>query len=194
LLTSSGIKEDVGFGNFAYLVALMSFLALIAVYEQDGSRFKTIRAWLYILVAMGYQILTAARTGSVLLLMSLLVIMTLKAKMFHFRNIALGLVVFVTLFTVPALFLGKGGSTERPLTSNIKSIATSMRDYTLPSLVAFDSVVREDHGIGMSNLTTRAFRAIANGFGVIMNLNRLFWNTCRHRFRPTSTPSTTTIT
>jgi len=165
LLTSSGIKEDVGFGNFAYLVSLMSFLALIAVYEQDGSKFKTIRAWLYILLAMGYQILTAARTGSVLLLVSLLIIMTVKAKTFHFRNIALGLVVFVTLFTVPALYLGKGGSTGLSLTNNIESIATSMRDYTLPSLVAFDSVVSEDHGIGKSNSTLRSLFAIANSLG-----------------------------
>jgi len=161
--------ERVGLGIFAYLVAMMTFLTLIAVYEADSTPFKRYRACLYATIALGYQMITAARTGAVLLLISLTIISIIKAGKIKWKFATIGVFVFLLVFSIPAVLLNKGGGLELTVGENISSIAVSLRDYTLPSLVAFDrTITSPNQPSGM--ISFRSIFSIANAFGARINL------------------------
>jgi len=163
------VGERVGLGIFAYIVAMMTILTLIAVYESDSSPFKRARASLYIMVTLAFQLLTAARGGAALLVISLFIIVVIKTGKVRLRNIAFGILAFLIVFSIPAVILNKGGSLEASVAENISSLSVSFRDYTLPSLVAFDRTL----AVGESTGSLRSFRSIfsiANAFGAKINL------------------------
>lgn len=161
--------ERVGLGVFAYVIAMMTFLTLIAVYEADASPFKRTRASLYVILTLVYQLLTAARTGAAVLVISLFIIVVIKTGKIGLRNAAIGILAFLVVFSIPAVLLNKGGSLELSVAENISSLAVSIRDYTLPSLVAFDQSLAAGNPDG----TLRSFRSvfsIANAFGAKIDL------------------------
>jgi len=161
--------ERVGLGIFAYIVAIMTFLTLVAVYESDTSPFKRYRAASYVMLTLVYQLVSAARTGAALLVISLFIIVVIKTGTLKLKHFALGGLVFLLVFSIPAVILNKGGSLELSVSENISSLAISLRDYALPSLVAFDQSLTA----GEPARSLRSFRSIfsiANAFGAKIDL------------------------
>jgi oligosaccharide repeat unit polymerase len=164
LQTSTGFRED-RFGIYSYIISIVRLLALTSFYEMDTTQSKKRRAYLYIAIALIYQLLTAARTGAILTLISLFIIAAFKTRKINIKAIVSGVAIFLLLFSIPAVLLNKGGSLEQGFVDNLASLMQSMRDYTLPSLVAFDKEVREQQGIGTSFTSFRSIFVIANLFG-----------------------------
>jgi len=163
-MTVFGTGKEASFGVFAYIVALVTFLALIAYYECDDTAAKQIRASLYILVAIAYQLMSASRTGAVLAVISLAIISVIKNGRIRLRTVVVGVVVFLLVFSIPAVLLKKGGSLEQTVAENFYSIAESVRNYTLPSLVAFDQTLTTAEPASKP-LSFRFFYALAQSLG-----------------------------
>jgi oligosaccharide repeat unit polymerase len=164
LLTVLGTGKEASFGVFAYLIAIVTFLALVAFYECDDTFANRARAALYILIALVYQIMSASRTGAVLAVISLVIIAIIKSGRIRLRTAVAGVVVFLLVFSIPAVLLNKGGSLEQTVAENFYGIAESVRNYTLPSLVAFDQTLVAAEPSGKL-LSFRFFYALAHALG-----------------------------
>ena len=169
VLTSTGEKEKIGFGVYAYIVAITSFLTMVAFVENDNTFEKKVRAYLFLFIALTYHTLSGARTGSVSLLLAVYFINIFKFYKNLIKTTISSIVVFLIIFTIPAVLLKKGGSVEDSIIVNIGTILESIRNYSLPSLVAFDVNLQINSPVS-ANHTFRSLLAIANSIGADFEL------------------------
>ncbi len=175
-----GLRYQIGYGYgeglgvFAYLITLARFLALVAFYENDGSLAGRFRAYSLMILALTYDILSAARYGAILLVFGLIGVDWIRSGRIKVKPLLAGTVALLLIFFTVAILLEKGWSLDKPILENVKSVLKVFRLYVLGGLVAFDSAVRDPSSfseIGRIS-TLRFFFAIANAFGAKIDLPR----------------------
>jgi oligosaccharide repeat unit polymerase len=165
--TSSGLAGEPGFGVYEYLMGLASFLALVAVHHDDGSRRSRARTALVIAIALTYHFLTAARLGAMTMLFGIVAVSRMRSEKVNWRLWCASGLLLLLVFAIPAVLLQKGGDLSKSLGENAIGILRSVQLYTVGGLVCFNQVV-DDLSVFPEWLSFRFFFALARavGFGV----------------------------
>ncbi|HHV61378.1 MAG TPA: oligosaccharide repeat unit polymerase [Firmicutes bacterium] len=168
------IAYGEGLGVFGYLIALARFLALIAFYENDGSRTGRTLTFAIIVLAFIYDLLTVARVGLYALIFGLIGISWMRSRRVTLKPLLAGIAAFLPAFAGAAVVLGKGGNVNATVTENLAGVLRSLQVYALGGLVAFDKVVRDPWSFQGPRITTlRFFFAVANALGAHFDLPRV---------------------
>lgn len=171
--TSSGSDSESGFGIFSYLTAFSMLLAIISAYRDDRSRVTRIQTAAFICLAIVYNVLTISRLGAILTIFALIGIFSLRKRRLDLRVVAIFALIFILVFSVPAILLNKGGSIENDRSDNAAGVLRSLQTYSLASLVAFDSFVEDPESVSGDWLTLRFFSAIGSAAGLDVEVPRL---------------------
>jgi oligosaccharide repeat unit polymerase len=163
--TSSDPSTSNPLGSFKYLLGAASFMAMVAVYQNDGSRRARIRTALILAIALLYQFMTAARLGAMMTLFGVLAVSRLRSGRIHWKSWCVGAVLLAVVFTVPAVLLNKGGDPLKSVEENVSGVLESLRHYTVSGLVAFNDVV-DDPNVLPHWLSFRFFFALGHSFGM----------------------------
>ena len=163
--TSSDMPGDNPLGPFKYLVGAASFMAMVAVYQSDGSRRARIRTALILAITLLYHLLTAARVGAMTTLFGVLAVSRIRSGRIHWKSWCVGAVLLAIVFTVPAVLLNKGGDPLKGLGENTSGVLVSLRHYTVSGLVAFNDVV-DDPSVLPRWWSFRFFFALGHSLGL----------------------------
>ncbi len=163
--TSSDVPGDSPLGSFNYLLGVASFMAMVAVYQNDGSRKARIRTGLILAITLLYHLLTAARLGAMTTLFGVLVVSRIRSGRIHWKSWCVGAVLLAIVFTVPAVLLNKGGDPLKSLGENASGVLESLRHYTVSGLVAFNDVV-DDASVLPPWLSFRFFLKLGHTIGM----------------------------
>jgi oligosaccharide repeat unit polymerase len=170
--TSTGLKENEGVGIFAYIVALANFAALAAFSETFRSSYSKLKAWLFLVLAFSLNLNSAGRFGAFLLLFSLTCVYILR-KGIKLKMVFTTVFIFVLVFSVPAVLLGKGGNLESSLSENVTSMVESLQIYTLSGLIAFDQTILNPGETASNNRSFRFFFSLLNSVGFDIELESI---------------------
>lgn len=168
--TSSGDESEAGFGIYAYLAAFSTFISLAAYYENDGTRYQRLRAYALILVSLTYHVLTASRLAAMITVFGVIGVTLVRHGGIRVRSLIIGLLIFVLIFTVPAVLLGKGGSRDNNISENASSLTESLKIYSLGGLVAMNDVVIHPENVESNWRSLRFFTTVANSMGANYDL------------------------
>jgi oligosaccharide repeat unit polymerase len=135
---------------------------LIAYHEYGRSLRSRFLPLALTATTLTYQVLTASRTGALILLFGLCGISWMKARQVKVRTTLLAALVAVLLFAGTAVALDKGGSRDATFQENVVGVTTTARLYLLGGVVAFDNYARGAAPAPDDNLTLRAFVLISN--------------------------------
>ncbi|RYG02236.1 MAG: oligosaccharide repeat unit polymerase, partial [Chitinophagaceae bacterium] len=139
--TSSGSADEAGLGVFSYFGAFANFSALIACNESLNKRYRARNAIVLIVLVFVYGIISTARTGVLTLLLGIISIFFVN-KEASFARLLTGIIVFLLMFVLPAVFLEKGGSLDSSLVENMISLLQNLQIYALAGIVAFSEVTK----------------------------------------------------
>ncbi|HXN46284.1 MAG TPA: O-antigen polymerase [Bryobacteraceae bacterium] len=167
--TSSDVPDENPLGSFKYVLGVASFMAMVAVYQNDGSRKARIRTALILAITLLYHLLTAARLGALSTLIGVLVVSRIRSGRIHWKSWCVGAVLLAVVFAVPAVLLNKGGDPLKSLDENVSGVLESLRHYTVSGLVAFNDVV-DDPNVLPRWLSFRFFFAVGHNFGLDVNV------------------------
>lgn len=134
--TSSGFRGN-GLGVFSYVIMLGNLASLAAVVQLTKSSYSKRKTYILLFVTFLYGIASAARTGTIMLLFSLVLILALRRKL-RVKTASLLAITLLVLFVLPAFFLGKGINKKDTILENVVSMRESMQIYFLAGPVAFD--------------------------------------------------------
>ena len=163
--TSSGLPDDNALGSFKYLLGAASFMAMVAVYQNDGSRRARIRTAVIVAITLLYHLLTAGRLGAMTTLFGVLVVSRMRSGRIHWKSWCIGALLLAIVFTAPAVLLNKGGDPSKGLGENVSGVLGSLRHYTVSGLVAFNDVV-DDASVLPRWLSFRFFFALGHNVGL----------------------------
>lgn len=163
--TSSGLPEDSSLGSFKYLLGAASFMAMVAVYQNDGSRRARIRMAVIVAITLLYHLLTAGRLGAMTTLFGVLAVSRMRSGRINWKAWCVGAVLLAIVFTAPAVLLNKGGDPAKSLGENVSGVLESLRHYTVSALVAFNHVV-DDASVFPSWFSFRFFFALGHNLGL----------------------------
>lgn len=167
--TSTGLKEDEGFGIFGYIGAIANFSALAAFSETFRLSYSKRKAWCLLIIAFLFNLASGGRVGAYVLLFSLALVYMLK-KGIKLKMVFITVFTFILAFSVPAALLGKGASLESSLSENVTTAIESLHIYTLAGLVAFDQAILNPGEIASNNRTFMFFFALFKAVGFDINL------------------------
>ncbi|MHB1389944.1 MAG: O-antigen polymerase [Thermoleophilia bacterium] len=165
LQTSSGEEGNAGFGIFGYLAAFSTFISLAAYYVNDGTLYQRFRAYALITVSLTYHVLTASRLGAMITIFGIVGVTLVHYGRIRIKSLIIGIIIFVLIFSVPAIILKKGGSTENDFSDNVVSLTESFKVYVLGGSVAMNDVVIDPASIDSNWRSLRFFTTIANRLG-----------------------------
>jgi oligosaccharide repeat unit polymerase len=147
------------------ILPFLTIMALIAVREYADNGKRVGRACFLVLLACGYQLLNGARSEVLLLLVSSVVILWLKRGSPPTRPLAFLGVLFLLVFFVGQISMGKyGADAGASLEDNIPRVAESFGTYWLGGIIAFDQNRQNPelrYGWALGKFASR----IANRFG-----------------------------
>jgi oligosaccharide repeat unit polymerase len=162
--SSIGTKEEAGFGVFGYIVGFANFAALAALSENLRHSYSKRKTYLLIILVFLYGLISTARVGTLTLLLALSCVLILHRK-FNLKTVIMTAVVFVSLFSVPAVVLEKGGSKEYSFSENVTSLRENLQIYALGGLVAFDQSVTNPGRILSNDRTFMFFISLFKALG-----------------------------
>ncbi|MGD0013468.1 MAG: O-antigen polymerase [Bryobacteraceae bacterium] len=163
--TSSGLPDDNSLGSFKYLLGAASFMAMVAVYQNDGSRRARIRTAVIVAITLLYHLLTAGRLGAMITLFGVLAVSRMRLGRINWKSWCVVAVLFAIVFTAPAVLLNKGGDASKSLGDNVSGVLGSLRHYTVSGLVAFNHVV-DDPSVLPPWFSFRFFFALGHSLGL----------------------------
>lgn len=144
--TSTGLKDELGFGIFSYFGAFLTFSGLAAFSETINSSYSKRKGIALVLLVFAYHMASAARTGAVVFLFSLACVSFLSSGL-KLKSSLISVVVFILVFIIPAVILGKGGSTDYGIYENFISLKENFQIYALGGPVAFSQSILSSSGI-----------------------------------------------
>jgi oligosaccharide repeat unit polymerase len=162
--TTSGNVGEYGLGAYEYLLVFASFLSLLAVFHNDGSRKGLARAIAIITVTLVYTFLTASRLAAMTTIFAIIALSWLRSSKPGWRLLFVCAILFAIVFAAPAILLEKGGGLGLTFTENASGVVESLQVYTVGGLVAFDQVI-DDVSLFPEWLSFRFFWAVANAAG-----------------------------
>lgn len=163
--TTSGNVGEYGLGAYEYLLVFASFLSLLAVFHNDGSRKGLARAITIITVTLVYTFLTASRLAAMTTIFAIIALSWLRSSKPGWRLLFVCAILFAIVFAAPAILLEKGGGLGLTFTENASGVVESLQVYTVGGLVAFDQVI-DDVSLFPEWLSFRFFSAVANAAGL----------------------------
>jgi len=170
--TSRSAAEE-GFGIYSYVLSFSIIMAIVAIYQNRRDFLGRIQTGYFVFLSLIYNVLTISRLGAILLIFSAIGIVSIRKGRISLRSIIIFAVIFVLIFSVPAILLNKGGSVENTTTENLSGIIKSLRTYSLASLVAFDQFVQAPDEVEGDWLSLRFFSAIGRAMGFDVNVPSL---------------------
>lgn len=162
--TSTGLKDEIGFGIFAYIGAYANFVTLAAFSEMMKSYYSKQKTMFLIIFVFAYNIISAARSGVMVLLLSMVCVYILH-RGFKLKSAFIAVVVFVLLFSIPAVMLEKGTSKESSFSENVTSFRESLQIYALSGLVAFDQAISHPGQVSSNNRSFMFFLNVLKAVG-----------------------------
>ena len=148
----------------ALIVQIISILAMIAVYEEDG-RWSRRTIW-FAGVATFYELISGARSELTLLLVALLAISYFKKRRLPIRALAAVLSLFLTVFAVFQIQMEKmGAKADAPLSYNLPVVVENLEAYSIGSLVAFDRIAGHPGLVSNAGTLDKFFLRLADRFG-----------------------------
>ncbi|MHB1055056.1 MAG: O-antigen polymerase [Thermoleophilia bacterium] len=168
--TSSGEQGSAGFGIFGYLAAFSTFISLAAYYVNNGTHYQRFRAYTLIVVSLTYHVLTASRLGAIITIFGIVGVTVIRYGRIRLKSLIIAIIVFILIFSVPAVVLKKGGSQENDISENAVSLTESFKVYVLGGLVAMNEVVIDPESIDSSWRSLTFFTTIANRMGSNLHL------------------------
>jgi len=160
LLYSTDLAEIKGavvnLAIFSLAVAIVSFLEM----ENHRKRF-----FICLSLAVLINLITGARMGTIVLILSLLAIDWLKTQRLRWKLVALLAIFSVFAFSLIALTLKKGADNDASLGENARSIARQIVAYTSGGIVAFDRTVQHRINTVHNQKITRSFIPVLNKLG-----------------------------
>jgi oligosaccharide repeat unit polymerase len=132
---------DVTLGGFARIIAVATFLCFIATAELDETFASKRRAAILISLTVGMHTLTMARLGAYITIFGCAGIFLVKSQRIPVRALIVTGISLISVFALPAILLGKGGSTEAGLGENASGVMQSVEQYSLGGSVAFDEAI-----------------------------------------------------
>jgi len=154
-------------GWLAYFIAFVRFLAVFSYIESKNVKSRKIRAYILIVLSLMYDLLSMGRTGAFSLILVLLGVKVVLDKKINFKSILIFAIISFIVFAIPAVLLGKGGSTENSLSENLRGVLNSIMVYLLGGVVAFDNVAKNPElYTGTRIITFRFFIALLNRIGL----------------------------
>jgi oligosaccharide repeat unit polymerase len=137
------LGNSAGLGPFRYVLAALIVITLIVTTETCRMHLSKWRLFLWILLAMAYNIPTGSRLSSLVVLFGVLAIFAFaKNSIPLLPAISIGMAV-VIVFAVVAIAMGKGGSlTQSPL-ENASGVVRSLQVYVFGGIVACDQSLQK---------------------------------------------------
>ena len=160
--TSTGVS---GLGWYANFVGIASFLSLMSVYHDDGTRKARLRSMAVVGVTLAYHLVTGARFGALLTLFGLLAVSWLRRRRINWKLWSASILLFAVIFGLPAILLQKGGSVHQTLFENASGVLRSLQIYTLGGLVALDQTI-DDPSLFTPRTSLRFFFALGRSLGL----------------------------
>lgn len=161
------VYGDVRLGLWSYMVGFVRFGAAISFLEYRIKNTGKIRAIIFIVISLAYDLFSMARTGAFFLLFMIFGQEIIMRKRINFRSILLIFIIIFLIFSIPGVLLEKVGSPLFSPYENLRSIFNSIMVYSLGGLVAFDNVVNNsDFYSGPRIVTFRFFIALLNRLGL----------------------------
>ena len=148
------------------LAPLSIIAALLVYYEDDGTLSRRIRTWLAIAVSMVCNLMTASRSGAILLLLCIVTMSWLRARRVNWKMMAIAATLFLVFFSTIEILVQKGDNKkDASIADNIDAIATDLAVYGLGAVVTFDRIHQDPNAIPPVWNINRVFLQAANKFG-----------------------------
>ncbi len=159
-------EEQGRFHVLDNLVYLAAIAAMVACWEEDGSRKGRIRMYAAVVLALTYQVATAGRGGAVALLITLFAIRWLKRGKPSWTAIVVSTALVLVLFFSLAWFLRKGDIVAKDtVMDNAGALYDGFLLYAVGPIVAFDQATQHPGTVAPTQSLSRPFLEIANKFG-----------------------------
>jgi oligosaccharide repeat unit polymerase len=156
--------EGKDYGLLAYLVpASVMATAICIFFSRYINGFLTGAS---ITVAITYGVLWTGRTFLFLVVLLILGTLALQRRISARRASLAFLSMGLLFFVVMGLALGKGGSFYDDFLDNALTMTSSLLEYYLAPLAAFDQFLRSDQNLSWGSNTFRTFFAILAAFRV----------------------------
>jgi len=162
----TSVAQGGDFGVFAYLSTFATFLALVAMYKDDGSRRRRARTVALVAVALVYHVLSTSRSGALFLLFALIAVAWMRSGKVRLRPALVGAAAILIMFSSVAIVLDKAGSPGAGPVEDMPSMSEHIRFYVLGGLAGFDGVVQGTTAVDADLRTFRFFLAVAGELGL----------------------------
>ena len=165
LRISQASDPRLGIGLYEYLISLMTFGAIAAVSQDNGSKRRRITSILLVLLALAYNIISASRTGIGILIFGITGTIMIRRSSNQLRKVAAAGILFGSLFIAIAIALGKLDVFGLTGHNWAESVGNMIRHYMVSGVIAFDHVVRDPYAYKDGFHSLRFFIAVANKMG-----------------------------
>ncbi len=162
-LPDPGFEAQAGTKLFNIVVSFSSVVAILAFCEKEQSKSRSSIA---VAVALLLNLMTGGRSGATALVFTLICIDWMKNRRLSWKPLLTMSLIFVTIFTLIAVFVFKGDARpDASLRENTSAVVQGFVLYAGGGLVGFDRVVRDPHIIPHNWQINRFFLQVANALG-----------------------------
>jgi len=170
-----GREETGGYGSLKYLIPLVYLSIALQLLRRFGSSSVNGNGMLFISIAVGtiYGILTSGRAILLMLFLIIFMIPVVLRAMQPIRTFIVLIIITLFMFISLGILMGKGGSIDRGILENIRSMTTNIKVYLLGSIPAFDQLIKNGSSYDMGLHTFRTVFAVLNFIGYDVSVKQL---------------------
>lgn len=175
---SEMVLSDTGGGTFGfelvkYVLPILIVMTLIATVESYRGRERKWRIVAWTIVSLSYYLPTGSRLAAMVLLIGVLYAVSFSSGRLRLRTVLAVSLVFVSVFSLAAIQLGKGGSLDADIAENLSGVARSFRLYALGGIVACDQLIRTAAVTSGGQIRSlRFFYLVGKALGVDVDVSR----------------------
>lgn len=170
-MTDEDLEGGAGNSLFGNTVQIATLITLFALWEiKKGKK----RFGLVLALAVGLQLLTAARSGITALTFALLCLDWLKNRRIRWKALIATAMVFLVLMSFVAMMVGKADADPNAsVADNVVPVIYGLVLYASGGLVALDHVITQPNSVPFSWHIYRPFTSLLNRLGVRLPVERL---------------------
>jgi oligosaccharide repeat unit polymerase len=165
-LQSIETETASSFNLVGNLLPFSIIIALLMMYEDDGTQQRRLRTWIAGGLSFVMNFLTAGRAGATLLVLALIGTYWVRKRGLGWKFIAVSVSSLMIVLVMLAVLVGKGGaSVENDVAENVPAVAESLQVYALGGIVGFDAILQRSNAIPETWPIYRNFVQVANKLG-----------------------------
>lgn len=164
-LRSELVYGEGDYGILKYLITLAVFNSTFRFIQKTDSSRKRWLKILSLIIAVIYLIFSTSRTMFFFLVFTILGIKIFRSRI-NVKHLVLFGLLFLTVYSIFALLLGKGGSINNPLVDNLSGIQEIFLQYLLGPLSAFDKFYNEPSYLHFGENVFRFIYAVLHKIGI----------------------------